>query len=104
MSKDFAIIKIQGTQELVTKGQEILVNRIDGKEKDKIKINEVLLSQSGTDTKIGTPYVTGAEVEIQILEHTQGEKVRKETFKAKSRQRRHVGHRQDLTRIKITKI
>ena len=104
MSKDFAVIKIQGKQEIVTKGQEILVNRMDGKEKDKVVIKDVLLTQKGEKVEVGTPNVSGAEVELQILEHIRGTKVRKETFKAKARQRRHVGHRQELTRVKVTKL
>lgn len=104
MSKDFAVIKIQGKQEIVSKGQEILVNRMDGKTKDKVVIKDVLLVQKGDETKVGTPNVSGVEVEIEILEHTRGKKVRKETFKAKARQRRHVGHRQELTRVKVTKL
>ncbi|MBD3280726.1 50S ribosomal protein L21 [Candidatus Dojkabacteria bacterium] len=104
MSRDFAVIKIQGKQEFVTKGQELLVNRMDAKEQDKVKVKDVLLVQKGKETKVGTPNVSGAEVEIQIMEHTKGKKVRKETFKAKARQRRHVGHRQNLSKVKVTKI
>jgi len=104
MSKDFVVVKIQGKQELITKGQEVFVDRMEGKEKDKIKISDVLLVQKGDKIEIGKPTVAGAEVEIEIVEHTRGKKVRKETFKAKARQRRHVGHRQELTRVKVNKI
>lgn len=104
MAKDFAIIKIQGKQHLVSNGDEILVDRMDAKAKTKLDHKDVLLLQTSKETKVGTPLVEGAKIELQVLEHTRGEKVRKQTYKAKARQRRHVGHRQELTKLKVTKL
>jgi len=104
MSKDFAIVKIQGKQEMVAKGDEILVNRMELEPKAKVSIEEVLLTQKGDKIEIGTPFVKGAKVEMQVIEKTRGPKVSKKVFKAKARYRRHVGHRQDLTKLKVLSI
>ncbi|MBN1915601.1 50S ribosomal protein L21 [Candidatus Dojkabacteria bacterium] len=102
--KDFVIVKIKNSQEKVSIGQEILVNKIDGKEKDKLKFDEVLLSSKGGEIQVGKPTVKGEVVEAEILEQTKGEKVTTRTYKAKARTRRVVGNRALLTKIKITKI
>ncbi len=103
--KDFAIIKISGTQEVVYKNAEILVNRIKNKkEKDKIELKDVLLLNKNGKLEIGKPTVKNAVIKAEIIEHLKGPKVIKQTYKAKARQRRKVGHRQLLTKLKILSI
>ncbi len=101
---EYVIVKIGNSQELVHKGDEVIVHKLAGEPKTKVSFDEVLLKQTKDEVLVGTPIVAGVKVEAEIVEHTKGEKVRKETYKAKARQRRHVGHRQELTKIKITKI
>jgi large subunit ribosomal protein L21 len=104
MKQDFAVIKIGPRQEIVSKGDEILVSRIDAKANDKRVFEEVLLLKKGEKIEVGTPNVAGAKVEYQVLGEEKGEKVEKEVYKAKSRYRRHVGARQTYTKIKILSI
>lgn len=101
---DFVIVKIGNSQEIVKKGDEILVHKIAGEPKSKLTFDQVLLRKAGDKVEVGTPVLEGAKVEAEIVEQTRGPKVRKQTYKAKARQRRHVGHRQNLTKVKITKI
>lgn len=104
MKDDFDVIKIGKSQELVRNGDEILVHTQEGEPKSKLSLDQVLLSFKAGKLELGNPVIKGAKVEATILEQTKGVKVRKETFKAKARERKHVGHRQPLTRIKINKI
>ncbi|KKQ34441.1 MAG: 50S ribosomal protein L21 [candidate division WS6 bacterium GW2011_GWA2_37_6] len=104
MKDDFVVVKIGKSQEIVKKGDEVLVHTISGEPKTKITLDQVLMSFKGGKVELGKPFIASAKVEAIILEQTKGEKVRKETFKAKSRERRHVGFRQSLTKIKIEKI
>ncbi|MBN1915440.1 50S ribosomal protein L21 [Candidatus Dojkabacteria bacterium] len=104
MKKDFAIVKIGSTQEIVCKDDEIVVNIIKGKEKDKIEFDQVLLSSIAGKIVVGTPYIKEAKIKAEILGHELAEKVQKRTYKAKARIRRNVGHRQPKTRIKILSI
>lgn len=103
-NKDFVIVKINASQEKVSEGQEILVNKLEGKEKDKLSFEEVLLSSKAGKVQVGKPTIKGAAVEAVIVEQTKGDKVTTRTYKAKARQRRVVGNRPKLTKIKITKI
>ncbi len=106
MSKNdkFAIIKLGGAQHLVKEDDTLTVNNLGQEEGSKIEITDVLLVQDGDTTTIGTPLVEGASIKAEIVENTKGKKVVKQTYKAKARTRRKVGHRQQLTKIKINKI
>lgn len=81
-----------------------MVHTIKGEPKAKITLDQVLLTNKAGKVEVGQPLVKSAKVEAVIIEQTRGPKVRKETFKAKSRERRSIGHRQPLTKIKIVKI
>lgn len=104
MKDKFAVIKLGGSQHLVKVGDVIEVNRLDAEVDKKVKLSDVLLVQEGDKVQIGTPNVDKAEVEYKVIEHLRGKKVVSQTYKAKARQRRKVGHRQELTKIEITKI
>lgn len=100
----FAVIQIKNSQYKVSEGDIIEVPRL-GTEKGKtFSITEVLLTANDSKVEIGKPFIEKALVESEVLEHLKGEKVHSSTYKAKSRQRRKVGNRQDLTKIKIIKI
>ncbi len=100
----FAVIKTGGKQYKVQKDDKLLVEKLEGKEGDKIKLNEVLMLVDGKTSKIGEPLIEGAEVEAKLIRQDRGPKIT--IFKKKRRQnyRRKKGHRQDLTMIQITNI
>ena len=98
----FAVIRLGGKQYKVSEKDEILVDKL----KDLKKVEpEVLLFVDGEKIEIGTPILTKIKVKIKILsELEKGEKVRVFKYKAKSRQRKHVGFRAQYTRLLIEKI
>ncbi len=100
----YAVIKVGGQQFKVSEGEELSVNKLPGKAKDKLSFDEVLLAVDGDKVKLGTPTIKGAKVSAAIVDQFKDKKVRILKFKAKSRYRRRQGHRQQLTRIKIVKI
>jgi large subunit ribosomal protein L21 len=100
----FAVVKYRNEQYLVEEGKTYEMNRIEAQEGDKITFDEILLKVEGDKVEIGQPTIKDAKVEGEVAEHTRGEKVIKMTYKAKTRERKKVGHRQDLTVIKINKI
>jgi len=98
----FAVIRIGGKQYRVTEGEEILIDKlIDAK-----KVSpEVLLFVDGEKIEIGKPVLTKAKVTVKVLvEVEKGEKIDVFKYKAKSRERRHVGFRAKYTRLLIEKI
>jgi len=102
----FAVILIGGKQYKVREKDELRIESIDFETGKNIKVKEVLLvsDEEGKDVKIGTPYVSGAHVECQVIEHGRGEKIRVFKMKAKKRYARTQGHRQNYTLIKVLKI
>lgn len=70
----------------------------------KIIFDEVLLIDDGKSTKIGTPLVDGAKVEAEIVEQFKDKKIRVFKMKRRKGYRRTQGHRQQKTKVKITKI
>ena len=101
--KSFAIVEIAGHQYQVSPDQELEVNKLDSKKGSKISFKKVLLIVNGK-TKIGSPYIEGASVKAEIINHFKGEKIRVATYKAKSRYRRVKGFRSYLTHLKILEI
>ena len=99
----FAVIATSGAQHKVEEGTEILVDRLDRKEGDKILFDVILYVDDAT-VRIGMPTVDGSSVTATVIGHERGEKIRVAQYKAKSRQRRVRGFRHDYTRIKIDTI
>lgn len=96
----FAVIRTGGKQYKVTSGDVIDVEKLEGKEGDKVELSEVLM----VDTKVGAPLLSGAKVLGQIVKQFRDDKVI--IFKKRRRHnyRRKKGHRQYLTQVKITDI
>ncbi len=100
----YAVVKIQGKQHLVKVGQSLIVDRLPGKDKDKVEFKEVLLTIDDDKVKVGQPLVKAASVTAEVVSHLKGVKIRVAKFKAKARYRRVRGHRQLQTELKIVKI
>ena len=66
--------------------------------------DRVLLVNDDGKVTVGAPTVTGATVLADVVEHIRGEKML--TFKMKRRKGYHktIGHRQELTVVKIKEI
>ena len=99
----YAIIKTGGKQYVVEEGKVISIEKLDVEEGAEVTFDEVLLV-SGDDVKIGQPNVAGAKVTGKVLEQGKERKIRIFKYKAKSNYRRHQGHRQPFTKVKIEKI
>lgn len=103
--KACAVIQTGGKQYLVEEGSTIVVDKIEGKEKDPITFESVLLYATEENvTEVGTPLVKGAKVSAMIQTQGKGKKIRVARFRAKSRHRRVQGHREQLTELVIKKI
>lgn len=98
----FAIIKTGGKQYRVSQG-DVLDVELVGAEPGQVVELPVLMIGSD-DVKVGSPLVEGATVKAEVVENGRHRKVRVYKFQAKSRQRKHIGHRQPFTRVRITEI
>ncbi len=103
---EFAVIKTGGKQYKVSEGGLVSIEKIKGefKKGDKVTFDKVLLVDDGKDTTIGTPYITGAKVESEIVEIGRTRKVMVVKYKQKSRYLKRNGHRQPFFKVKILSI
>lgn len=101
---EYVVFRTGGKQYKVSKGSVIEVDRLSIKPEEKFYFEDVLLHVVDRASKVGKPKVTDVKVRAMVLEHTKGDKLRISKFKAKSKYRRVIGHRQYLTRIKIDEI
>ena len=115
--EEFAVIQTGGKQYKVSKGDVLSVEKMkparsatavagggEYKEGDKLVFDKVLLVDDGKDTTIGTPYITGAKVEAEIVEIGRARKILVVKYKQKSRYLRRNGHRQPFFKVKILSI
>jgi len=107
-SDNFAVIATGGKQYVVRNGDLLKVEKMEGdskrKEGDKITFDQVLLTDDGKTTTIGTPTVKSAKVEATLVADDRDKKLHVIRFRAKSRHFRKIGHRQPYTLVKITKV
>lgn len=100
----YAVIAISGSQYQIEEGQTITIDNHGMEEKKTISTDQVLLLVNGDKVEIGQPLVKNATVQYQVIKNYKGKKLRIFKYKAKSRYRRTMGFRHQLTDIKITKI
>jgi len=100
---EFAVIKTGGKQYIVKMGETLEVEMLPNKEGDKLEFDALLVA-NGEDVKVGAPTVKGSKVTAQVVAHGKGPKIRVIKFHRKVRYKRHYGHRQPFTKIKIEKI
>lgn len=103
---EFAVIFTGGKQYRVSVGGLVSIEKIKGEYKvgDKLTFDQVLLVDDGKDTTIGTPYISGAKVEAELVEIGRARKVMVVKYKQKSRYLKRNGHRQPFFQVKITSI
>lgn len=102
----FAVIQTGGKQYLVKEGDCIAVEKLPGEKGADIVFDTVLLlaSADGSNVQIGTPYLTGVTVKAVIDAQARTKKIRVVKYKRKVRYRRVHGHRQHVTKVKITGV
>ena len=100
----YAIVEISGKQFKVEKKQKLFVNRLDVAEGKKISFDNVLMINDGSKSSVGTPHVSGVQVDAKVLKHLKSNKVI--VFKKKRRKGYKVrnGHRQAISEIEISDI
>lgn len=99
----YAVVRAGGRQEKVEVGDILTVNRIAADEKGKLELDAVLLVDG---SKITSDAAALAKVSVtaEVLEDLRGPKIIIQKFKNKTGYKKRQGHRQELTRIKITGI
>jgi large subunit ribosomal protein L21 len=100
----FAVLKTGGKQYRVATNQVLTIEKLAAEAGETVEFQEILML-GGDDLKVGAPFIEGATVTAEVLEQLRGPKVIsfvKRRRKHSSQRKR--GHRQYLTRVRITDI
>jgi large subunit ribosomal protein L21 len=100
----YAVIQTGGKQYKVTPGEEVRVEKLDGKVGDEVYFDNVLLVSKEDTTTVGKPVLENAKVVAKITRHGRGPKIVVFKYKRRKGYRKKQGHRQDFTGVKITEI
>ncbi len=100
----YAVIETGGKQYMVKPNDQFKVEKLDAAEGATVILDRVLALSNGEALQVGAPVVEGAQVAVTVVQHVRGPKVI--NFKKKRRKgyERKIGHRQDLTVIKVATI
>jgi large subunit ribosomal protein L21 len=100
----FAVLKTGGKQYRVQAGDVLRVEKLAADAGETVQFNEILML-GGDSPVIGTPLVSGAGVQAEVMDQIRGEKL----IHFVKRRRKHgsqrtKGHRQYLTLLRVTDI
>ncbi len=100
----YSIIETGSKQYRVSAGDTLEVERLAIEAGQPVTFERVLLVSNDGKLSVGSPTVANAAVVADVVEHIRGEK--KVAFKLKRRKgyRKTIGHRQELTVVKIKEI
>jgi large subunit ribosomal protein L21 len=99
----YAIVRAGGRQEKVSVGDVLIVDRVDGEAGATLDLVPLLLVD-GDDVTSAADALAKVTVTAEIVEATKGPKIVIQKFKNKSGYKKRQGHRQQLTRIRVTGI
>jgi large subunit ribosomal protein L21 len=99
----YAVIKTGGKQYRVSEGSRLRVEKLAGNVGDKLELSDVLML-GGDKVVVGAPLVKGAKVMAEIVAQGRDKKIIVFKIRRRKRYRRHNGHRQPFTELKVTGV
>ena len=100
----YAIFTTGGQQFRAEPGVTIRVPLLDAKPGDEVSFDQILVTSNGKDIQTGTPKLKGVTVTAEVVRHGKDKKIRIFRFARRNGYRRHAGHRQNFTEIKIADV
>ena len=103
---EFAVIQTGGKQYKVSSGDSVKIEKLSDTAKvgDKVTFDKVLLVDTGSDTQVGAPFISGASVGATISTIGRLPKIMVIKYKQKSRYFKKNGHRQPFCAVTIDSI
>jgi large subunit ribosomal protein L21 len=99
-----AVIATGGKQYRVSPGQVIKVERLGKAKGSPVEFTQVLLVNQDGQVTLEPKALAGAKVTGEVVVEKKDKKVLVVKFKRRKNYRRHRGHRQTMTAVRITKI
>ena len=100
----YAVIRTGGKQYKVKVGDLIDVEKLGGDDGASLELEPLLVVDDDGNVTSTAQDLAKAKVTASVVDHHRGTKIRVFTYKNKTRQRRTLGHRQSLTRLKVETI
>ena len=97
----YAIVESGGKQYRAIEGRTIEVDRLAIETGKKFGFDRILLMVDDDDVMVGTPILSGVEVNVTVVDHTKGPKIDRFKYRPKKRIRVRGGHRQHFTRLLV---
>lgn len=100
----YAVIATGGKQYRVEEGQVINLEKLDGDVGNAVNFDKILMIVDDNKVNVGKPYIEGAIVSAEVLDHGRDKKVTILKFRRRKHHMKRQGHRQSYTQVKITSI
>lgn len=101
----YAVVKTGGKQYCVSKGDQVLVEKLNLDPGAEYAAEEVLMVASGPGKlNLGKPVLKGAKVKFEVLQQTLGPKILIRHSRRRQSSQKTLGHRQPLTRLLVKDI
>ncbi|MBA8815982.1 large subunit ribosomal protein L21 [Microbacterium endophyticum] len=99
----YAVVRAGGRQEKVEVGTVVVLDRLKAKVGDKVELPAVLFVD-GDAVTTDSDKLAKISVTAEVVGEERGPKIVIQKFKNKTGYKKRQGHRQDLTRVKVTGI
>ena len=100
----YAVITSGGQQFRVVEGQTLKIAKMTAEVGSTVDFEKILMVVNGDNIQVGTPFLKGGKVAASIVSHGRHKKIHIVKFRRRKHHRKQMGHRQDYTEVKITKI
>jgi large subunit ribosomal protein L21 len=100
----YAVLETGSKQYRVATGQTLEIERLPIEAGQTVTFDRVLLVNQDGQVTVGTPTVATASVVADVVEHVRGPKLIAFKMKRRKGYHRKVGHRQELTVVRIKEI
>ena len=100
----YAIIENGGKQYKIEEGKKVRLEKFSGAEGDAVKLENVLAVNTGEATRIGSPYVSGADIDGKVVAQGRDKKITVFKYKRRKDYKVKKGHRQPYTELLVEKI
>ena len=101
---NYAVIRTGGKQYRVSPGDVVDVEKLEVEPGANLEFTEVLLTSADGNVQVGSPTVVGARVTGHVLAQHRAKKILVFKKKRRKKYRRHMGHRQYLTKVCVDAI
>ena len=100
----YAVVESGSKKYRVSAGETLVVDRLNVEPGKEHTLDRVLLVSGDDKVSVGSPVVKNATVLADVVEHKRGPKLIAFKMKRRKGYHRTVGHRQELTVLKINKL